>query len=51
MHSHAPVLLGAALIASLILMGVVMAENHEPVGIAPDAPRKDGAQVATFGLG
>ena len=37
--------------ALLLLIGVVMAESHDPVAIEPDAPRKDGAAVATFALG
>ena len=40
-----------AVIASLAVVGVVMANAHDPVAIEPDAPRKDGASVATFALG
>ena len=37
--------------AFVVFMGVVMGKSHEPVAIAPDAPRADGAGVATFALG
>ncbi len=39
------------LAVGVALVGVVMAETHDPIAIEPDAPRKDGAQVATFALG
>ena len=39
------------MLASLAVVGVVMANAHDPVAIKPDAPRKDGASVATFALG
>jgi hypothetical protein len=40
-----------AIAAGLTLVAVVMADSHDPVAIEPDAPRKDGAAVATFALG
>ena len=41
----------SALIAVLAVLGVVMAETHDPVAIEPDAPREAGVGVATFALG
>ena len=35
----------------LVLIGAVMADTHDPVAIAPDAPRAGGASVVTFALG
>jgi hypothetical protein len=43
--------LAAVLALATALIGVAMAETHDPVAIEPDAPRADGAQVATFALG
>jgi hypothetical protein len=37
--------------AVLALIGVVMGKSHEPVPVAPDAPRAEGVAVATFALG
>jgi hypothetical protein len=44
-------LLGAALIVSFLLIGVVMADPHVPVAIEPNAARPAGVEVATFALG
>ena len=43
--------LGVALTLALVVIGVVMADTHVPIPIAPDAKPADGAQVATFALG
>jgi hypothetical protein len=47
------VLRGLALAAALsvVVMGVVMADSHEPVAIEPDAALPKGTQMATFALG
>lgn len=39
------------LLAGFALIGVVMAQSHDPVAIEPDAPRGAGVGVATFALG
>jgi len=39
------------LAAGMALIGVVMAESHDPIALEPDAPRAGGASVATFALG
>jgi hypothetical protein len=43
--------LAAIVAVGIALIGVAMAETHDPVAIEPDAPRADGAEVATFALG
>ena len=44
-------LLGAATVLVLALLGAAMADAHDPIALEPDAPRADGAAVATFALG
>ena len=41
----------AALVLPFVFLGVVMGDTHDPVAIEPDAPRGDGAAVATFAVG
>mgnify|MGYP001827700235 CR=1 FL=1 len=48
-HWTMTALLAAAAVA--VLIGVVMADTHDPVAIEPDAPRANGTEVATFALG
>jgi hypothetical protein len=44
---------GLALTASalLLLVGAVMAKEHVPIAIEPDAALPEGVRVATFALG
>ena len=41
----------AAAVGALALLGVVMADSHDPVAVEPDAKLAAGRQVATFALG
>jgi len=48
---HLTMRTGLVVTVCIALIGVVMAESHDPVALEPDAPRLGGAEVATFALG
>lgn len=51
MTGNATLIALLSMAALAVLIGVVMADTHEPVAIEPDASRADGVRVATFALG